>query len=563
MKRDIGKLAKKKYEVLVVGGGIYGACVAWDAALRGLSVALVEKSDFGSETSANSLKIIHGGLRYLQDLNAKRVRKMAVERSNWLRIAPHLVHPLTCLTPTYEKFSRSKLVLATALAINGVISFERKQNEDLGVRLPKGRTISREECQKILAAPELNGITGGAIWYDAQIYNSERLLLSFVLSAEHVGADVANYVQALRFIDNGKIISGVRAQDVQSGDEFDIQAEIVVNCAGAWIDGLLSQYDIPARYIPSKALNLVTHGIKRDCAIGLPGKTHQPGVNGDEDEQTQMLFFVPWRGQTIIGTKHFIDSKPVTDTDLPTNQVTEFIEEINQAFPSMNLKLDDVRHVHWGFLPLVDHSDTRAGVKLLRDSQVHDHQREDGLGGLISVVGVKFTTARATARQTVDLIVRKLRVKAAPSCTDVVPIYGGNIHNFVDYMFRVQSELKTVLDADVVKHLLYTYGSEYQQVLDYLEEEPALRKRVVDGSPVIEAEIVHAVREEMALNLNDVVRRRTELGATGLPRMAGLQKCAEIMGRELDWGLEEIDDEINKVISSFPLGWKKIDSKGG
>jgi glycerol-3-phosphate dehydrogenase len=565
VKRDLSQLARKKYQVLVVGGGIYGVCVAWDAALRGLSVALIERGDFGSGTSANSLKIIHGGLRYLQDVNPKRVRKMAAERSTWLRIAPHLVHPLACLTPTYPELSRSKMVLTTALALNDLISYDLNRSLDRGRWLPESRTISRQECLNLLGDTEIGDITGGVIWYDGQIYNSERLLLSFVLSASQIGAEVANYVEGLSFIGDDANVRGVRAKDVLTGDEFDIQAELVVNCSGVWIDSLLSKLDaisLEPRYFPSIAINLITRRMVSDYAIGLPGKTRTSSLNEDQREHTQMLFFVPWRGYTLIGTKHFIGSSPSASHRLPDLPVTEFVNEVNQAFPGMNLSGADVLHVHWGYLPLVKRSPAKAGLKLLRDSRVVDHRREDGIDGLVTVVGVKFTTARATAQQAVDLIVGKLGARIASCRTYEAPIYGGNIEHFDDYLAGAQTELAPLFDGEVIEHLVTTYGGEYQRLLRYLDVEPPLGERVLDASPVIKAEIIHAVREEMTLTLSDVVRRRTELGAAGLPDSAGLRSCAETMGKELGWRSDQIENEIAAVVSSYPMTVNNLDATG-
>lgn len=188
MKRELEKLSSQTFDVLVVGGGIHGALAVWDATLRGLSAALIERSDFGSATSQNSLKIIHGGLRYLQDGNPFRIRTMARERTTWMRIAPHLVHPLTCLMPTREKLSRSRLAMGVALAVNDLLSFDRNRSMDVGKHLPAGSVIPRQELSRLLPGYPLNDSTGAAVWHDAQIHNSERLLLEFLLSADREGA---------------------------------------------------------------------------------------------------------------------------------------------------------------------------------------------------------------------------------------------------------------------------------------------------------------------------------------------------------------------------------------
>ena len=175
MQRKPSQLTNRKYDLVVIGGGIYGACIVWDAALRGLSVALVERGDFGQETSANSLKTVHGGLRYLQDFDLNLVRMMIEERSTYLRIAPHLVQPLACITPTYSKLTKSRLILGTALKVNDIAGFDR--NKSLDREIPSSQLLSMQACQEILPDLPNEGVTGAALWHDAQIYDTERLTL--------------------------------------------------------------------------------------------------------------------------------------------------------------------------------------------------------------------------------------------------------------------------------------------------------------------------------------------------------------------------------------------------
>ena len=183
MVRELNELSRNQFDVLVIGGGIYGAITAWDAALRGLFVALIERGDFGCATSQNSLKVIHGGLRYLKDGNLKRIRTMACERTVWMKIAPHLVHPLACLTPTYDKISRNQLTMKVALGLNDMLSYDRNQLPDVEKNLPAGQILTREECARHLPGLDTTVITGAALWHDAQMHSSERMLLSFVISA--------------------------------------------------------------------------------------------------------------------------------------------------------------------------------------------------------------------------------------------------------------------------------------------------------------------------------------------------------------------------------------------
>jgi len=554
MKRDLDILSNQKFDVIVIGGGIYGACVAWDSALRGLSVALIEKEDFGHATSSNSLKIIHGGLRYLQDANLIRARAMAFEKSIWLRIAPHLVQPIEFLTPTYKGFKRSKMVFSLALTLNELIGYNQDHILRSRNQISPSRVISREECLQMVKGHDPGYITGGAIWYDAQIYNSERLLISIILSASQAGAKISNYVEAIDFIQNDLGVIGITAKDVFTNQTFDILADMVVNCAGGWAESLVCQLGkgIPAwNYFPSIALNVVSQKKVANIALGLEGSISSPNDDG-KNKQHQMLFFVPWRDYTIIGTKHLFDSGQNHDKFLLESMINEFIKDINKVYPESDLNKSDLVHVHVGSLPSVISGVSRKKFKLLRESQIHDHQKEDGIAGLITLIGVKYTTARMTAQKAVDLVVRRLK-RNSPACrTHEVPIVGGEIENMHGFLLSAKKESQNIVDSEVIEHLVHTYGSEYSQILAYLERETRLGERVVDTRPQIKAEIIHAVREEMAQKLSDVVRRRTEYGAVGLPESGSLQDYAEIMARELKWSLDRKKQEVDDVVASYP-----------
>ena len=554
MKRNLVRLANNTYDVLVIGGGIYGACIAWDAALRGLSVALVDKGDFGHATSANSLKIIHGGLRYLQDANPKLMRTMSRERRRWMRIAPHLVHPMPCLIPTYRVLTKSKLTLATALKLNDLMSHDRNRLTDPQKHLPSGRTISRTACLQLLPGAAADSITGGAIWYDAQVYNSERLLLCFVLSAAQAGAEVANYVEVTGFLRDHGGVKGVRAKDVLTGQELEIQAELVVNSAGAWVDSILGFLDgrPPAtRFRLSSALNLVTPQILSEYAVGIPSRSTSQDREGHLTQHSRTLFVVPWRQYSLIGTIHtpyagLPDEFRVTEED-----IEDLIDEINTAYPGAALTRQDVYHVQWGFLPAVDQDGQAKCVKLLRQGRVHDHEREDGVKGLITVVGVKYTTARHMAQKVVDLAVKKLARQALPCQTHKTPVYGGQIEQFENFLDQAIQKRPSELSPKAVQHLVYNYGSEYPRILTYVDELPAWGQTITDVSPVLRAEVVHAIREEMAQKLTDVIQRRTELGAVGLPDEVSLHLCAELMADELGWDRTRMEQELDDVRAAY------------
>ncbi|HUX06212.1 MAG TPA: glycerol-3-phosphate dehydrogenase/oxidase [Acidobacteriota bacterium] len=565
MKRDIAALTERTFDLVVVGAGIYGAAVAWEAAARGLSVALIDKADFASGNSSSSLKIIHGGLRYLQSLDIPRMRTSVRERMFMLCMAPHLVHPLPCLMPTYPKLMKSKPVMRLGMLLNDIISFDlNRRIKDPCKKIPRGRVVSRQECFKLApglgeAIEGLGPVTGGAVWHDAQMYNSERLELAFVMSAARSGALAANYVEANGYITEGNRVVGLRARDLIGGGEFEIGAKVVLNTVGSGIDSVLSLLrshpDSSAgkrRIKLSTAMNFV---IKRpilgDHAVGVRSPFEYKGAGGVY-RGSRVLFLTPWRQYTLAGTQHLpFDGNP--DGWSPGEEmIAAFVEEVNRAYPGAKLRLDDIGYVHSGIIPM-EKVDSKSGeVNLTSHHKMWDHARTDNIEGLLSVVGVKYTTARNVAERTVGRVFRKLQRKPSASCTLERVLVGGHIGRFSDYLERVVAEKPNGLESEVVKHLVHSYGSEHKGILSKIEDNPELGHKLPGSSEVLMAEVSHAVREEMAVKLADVTLRRTDLGSAGNPGEECLQACAALMAVELGWDDNRRKSEIEEAKSVYP-----------
>lgn len=553
MKRDVEALAEGHYDVLVVGGGIYGVCIARDAALRGLSVALVEKEDFGHATSANSLKIIHGGLRYLQDGNLRLVRAMIRERKAWLRIAPHLVDPLPCLMPTTKEPSRSRALMAVAMSVNDLIAFDRNLDMHPAKRIPRSRLLSRNELRRRAPGIPTDGVNGGVMWYDAHVTNTERLLLAILLSAVTAGARVANYVEVVGFVRKRNEIHGVEIVDTVTGQKMVIRARLVVLSTGVWTQSLLKRCDVSqsdSSLGTSLAINIVTRQICRDYALALPTRSTRGQTASVRPPRT--LFIVPWQGHSIVGTLHlpftFAHNERLT---VHSDVVAGFLAAVNLAYPEARLALADVFHVQAGFLPAHELQGNSGSVRLLRESQIVDHERANGLRGVISVEGVKYTTARRTAKKVVNLALQKLERSAKPCITDIVPVLGGDIGDYEAFLSKAEQSASPRVEAASIRHLASTYGTEYGRILAYLEEDPAWGRQISTHVPVLAAEIVHAVREEMAVRLTDVIQRRTILGAAGPPDVATVEACASMLSNLLGWSRRRRQDEIDHLYYSY------------
>ncbi len=482
MQRDLKQLADTAFDVAIVGGGIYGAALAREAALRGLSAALIDKRDFCCATSANSLKIIHGGLRYLQQADLIRVRESVRERRAMLRIAPHLIRPLPCLMPTVGVL-KSKPAMFAGLLANDILSADRNHGLNADRRLPRGKIISRDELEALLPGYSGPG-TGAALWTDAVADDTERVVVEMVQAAVANGAQAANYVKMVGFLRNGDHVTGITARDQLDNAEFDIQAKLVINAAGPWSNAVLEKLDGRAKPLPY-ALALGMNAVFRrelipNYAAGLPCQEAGP-------DKGRLMFIVPWQNTTMAGTfyrHHQADVNAMAPTEGDTQRL---LDQINSALPHAQLVQDDVTRIHAGLLPCKPDRPADSDPKLLRHYMLVDHTERDGIEGLITTLGVKYTTARDVAERTITLAAGKLGQKIRTSSSATVPLPAGD------------------------------------------------------------KEVSSAIHDEMAQTLADVVYRRTGLGATGAPSDDMLQACAKTMAEELDWDAARLTTEIDAV----------------
>ncbi len=555
MKRDPTKLTDTVFDLLIIGAGINGACAAWDATLRGLSVAIIDKGDFGAATSANSLKFIHGGLRYLQKADIQRTRMSIQERSALLRIAPNFVSPMPCLIPTYGHFKQGKEIMRLALKINDLFGFDRNANIALDRLIPDGKVISKEECLDLFPFFNLNGLTGGAVWYDCQVRNSERLTLSFILSAEKAGAKPCNYLEVISFIKENNNIKGVKVVDVLTGDEIEIYARITLNTAGPWAKRMieLSKNKVSntaGRSNTSLAINLLSHQTLGNVAIGMRSKTpreRDPVCGGN-----RFLFMAPWGEFTLFGTLYKKLCDDINSYNVPKEVIQELIDEFNEVCPGLNLTYENVSFYHRGFIPIKGNVNKKNSSFLLEHDSIIDHAISDGVSGLISSICIKYTTARHLAQKTIDLTFRRLGKKTPPCKTAQVPVCGGEIVQLEDYNDNHSIPLESV------KRLLINYGNCYKDVLEYAQSGSVWVKSIDENSQILRCEILHSIRAEMAVKLSDIVFRRTDLGSASCPSLKQLRVVAKILADELNWSENKQAEEIDEVLYVYsPLNIMK------
>jgi glycerol-3-phosphate dehydrogenase len=530
VKRDLARLARERFDVLVVGGGIHGAAAAREAAARGFATALIERGDFGHATSANSLKIIHGGLRYLQHGDLAKVRDSVRARRAMLRAFGHLAAPLPCVLPTRGWGLRSRPAMAAALLVNELLSLDRNVGVAAAGRLPRGRTLSRAELAR--RAPHLAGnASGGALWYDGLALDTERIVLELVLGAAAGGAAVANRVRAAGFLQSGGRVEGVRARDELSGKQFDIRARVTVTAAGPWLGELHRPLGAGAAAPAlAKAINVVVgRPIFGDTAVGVESS----------GGTRRLFFFVPWRGGTMIGTLYLPHEGPADACAVTPGDLERMVGEINRIHPAARLRPEEVRFAHVGLLPLDPGRDPRQAVEsgLLKRPRLVDAAREQGVEGLVAILGIKYTTGMTVGARAIDLAAAKLG-RAAPAATAPAGT-------------REPLIAPPGFDAALVARLARTYGAAAGAIFRDLAADPVLARRVVHDQPTTGAEVRHAVREEMALSLADVVLRRTGLGTFGHPGRAALEACALLAGDALAWDPAHRAREIELVEAEY------------
>jgi glycerol-3-phosphate dehydrogenase len=528
LKRELHRLTDAPFDVLVVGGGILGACVAWDAALRGLDVGLVERGDFASGTSSNSLKIVHGGLRYIQSLDLRRMRESIRERSTWLRIAAHLVEPLPVLVPAFRRRIQSRLPLILASAITDTVGRDRNSGLHSDRRLPPGRLLSRRETLDLVPQLDRRDLTGSLLFYDAQMYNSERLVLEVLQAASEAGAVVANYVE----LESGTPSDGshwlTQARDVMTGQSLQIRARLIVNAAGPATPAFaasLTGRPAAAKTNYSVALNVMVRSLGHRVAFAMPARREPAEARGKFG--SRQLFVVPRRGRSVIGTGHFIYSGDCVHFELDEQYISRFLSEVNAAWPGNPFRREDLTFAHGGLLPVTAGA-RGSEVRLLKRHRIIDHAA-DGAPSLISAISVKYTTARLVAEAVLNLVCRKLGKRRAPCTTAFSRLPGAPAVPVKELIAQARQRHGGLLDVDILEHLVRTYGTRYEHILTYRDSTPDWDQRLSASSPVIKAQMIHAVREEMAVRAEDLVYRRTELGARGDASDDNLQQASAII----------------------------------
>lgn len=509
-------LSTEKFDVLVIGGGVTGVGAALDAAARGLRVALIEAHDLASGTSSRSSKLIHGGLRYLEQYDFRLVREALQERESMVTsLAPHLVKPVAFLYPLHEKL-KDRTYVGAGLALYDVLrGFQRA--------LPWHKHLSQKNIAHIAPSLRQDIVTGAIKYFDAQVDDARYTMMVARTAARH-GAVIATGVECESLIREGEQVTGAVVRNLENGQLIEVKTGVIVMCAGVWSDDLHAKFDLKPGYEVrmSKGAHIVLPGSAVDSEAGIILKT-----------PVSVLFVIPWEDKWIVGTT---DTEYTGDRNEPLanrEDVDYILAQANRILDPV-LRFEDIIGVYAGLRPLVSKKADALTTKLSRE-----HTVDRPAPGFVSIAGGKYTTYRIMAEDVIDLAAKELKEVVSDSITDKLPIVGADGYSaLVKQVTLISSE--TGLAESQVLHLLNRYGSLMSEILDLIAEDSSLADPLANDLPYLRAEIHYAASHEGARSVDDVVSRRTRISF------------------ELRENAVELLDEISKIIAPI-LGWNRVE----
>jgi glycerol-3-phosphate dehydrogenase len=535
---NLARLSEETFDVAIIGGGITGAGLALDAALRGLKTVLIEKRDFSAGTSSRSTKLIHGGLRYLEHYDFAMVREGLRERAILTRIAPHLAEPFPFLVPIYREKRRNyshPLLMRAGMILYDLLA---------GRFGPGGhRRLSPSEALDFAPKLDRRGLTGALLYYDG-LTDDSRLVIEVLKKAHRSGACLINHAGVNGFLPgpDGRL-SGITVRDQKSDRSLNCHAKIVINATGVWMEETLrlpggAPGEVSKSVRPSKGIHLTVSATR----LPVTAAWLIPSLIGH-----RFYFVVPWEGRVNIGTT---DTDYTGSKDAPhaiESEIEEILSAINAYFPAAGLEPKDVITSWAGLRPLISDPHAKNTTDISRQEEVIESE-----DGLISIAGGKLTTYRLMAENGIDLAEKRLfeRGEIASrhrSTTDRTQISGGDLDRAALVALAQRLAIEEEIPVETARHLVFSYGSGSDRLLELMNEDENLRRPLVPGLPHIAAEAVHAAREEMAITLTDVMTRRTRLAMlAGKESLAAAEVVADLLASELGWDQDHRRREIEE-----------------
>lgn len=531
----IRELSSREFDLLVIGAGIHGAFAALEAARRGFNVAVIDSADFGAATSANSMRVLHGGFRYLQRAGVLRLRESARESDYLMGAAPHLTVRLPCVAPLGTGGMPGGTAFRVAFLAHALLTSGRHDSSGTSAR-----TVNRAEYERLCGHFAVPGAAGGAVWYDGFMSGSERLLMNVIRTGTACGVVAANYARCEALIVSDGTVQGARVHDLHGDTTFEIRAARVINAAGACVQEVMHGIDALPQVRFARGCNAIVRRTPQPCAVAVPVADRR------------MLFAVPFGNVTLLGTWYSsADPRLPAGAAAVSSDVEALLAAFRQAVPGYDIGMADVVAVHAGHVPITEGAAPHnVAASLCERPLVLDHGAAGGVRGVVSLVGVKWTTARAAAVRAVQLATRSLAHTPRRVPSDE-PLHGGPTRGGGETVARAPSSVNGITVATQA-HLAAVYGSAAHEVLLCAAEWPELLTPLAAGEATIGAQVVHAIRTEQALHLTDVLLRRTIVGLTQHPAPALVSAAAAIAATELDWSPAQTAAEIAAVSAGYP-----------
>ncbi|MEO0852045.1 MAG: glycerol-3-phosphate dehydrogenase/oxidase [Cyanobacteria bacterium J06648_11] len=518
------------YDLIVIGGGINGAGIARDAAWRGLKTALIEKGDIASGTTGWSTRLIHGGLRYLEYFEFALVRESLREREILLKIAPHLVQPLQFTIPLYRGGARSRSLIWAGMMLYDLLSYDRS--------LPGHRMLGVSQFKQLFRSVNANGIVGAAQYFDAQVPRAERLCWETVQSARDAGADIFSYAEAIAMPLHEGAIAEIQCRDAIDGEILTIPVganTMVANAGGPWVDRIC-QLSKPLRTPQLMGGTKGSHIIV-DPFPGAPPHAFYTEAQADN----RPFFIIPWLGRYLIGTTDLRYDGSLDAVKASTAEIDYLLTETNRVIPIAQLTRADVQFTYSGIRPLPARP-SGSTSSITRSHSIYDHT-DDGASNLLSLVGGKLTTHRGSSEEVVDAVGRKLGRSLPPSITASTPLPGAILPS-EPMLLEMREKYGDRLPSGTLSHLLSIYGKQTASLLALTAEAPELLDPIAPSQPDIKAQVVFAVRAEMARTMVDITLRRTSMGISARYGRDVLAGVADVLQTHCGWSRERCDREV-------------------
>jgi len=541
LRRYIEEGKQDRFDLVIIGGGITGAAVAYIAAARGLSVALFEKKDYGGATSAATSKLIHGGLRYLANGELKLVRESLRERRILGNIAPNFVYPLPFIMPMYKRWRGNIWKMLIGMYLYDVLSYDKKDTWDKSKKLQNHRLINHRKTIRVEPNLKMEDLRNAFYFFDYQSIFPERLTLAFIKSAAEYGACVSNYTPVEGFIHGeGKRITGVMVRDQFTDRTREVHAGLIVNCGGTWADKILGM---------ASGSDHLTHRVKRSEGIHIiTKKIAGHHVVSIQKADGGHMMIMPWRDHSLIGTtdKEFLGDPD--DYRVSMESIDEIINNVNNNY-GRKISREDIVHAYGGLRPLVD-DQTKGSYETSRKYEVYDNA-VDGIEGMITVEGGKYTTSRSLAREVLKLISSKLDRTLSDPVSDNLYLSGCEIRDMKQFMIRQHLNYKE-FSRNTVEYVSRNYGTESQVVFRIARSNPRFAEAVSHDGEIL-AEVVYAIQYESAKTLRDIMLRRTGIGTLGKPGRTVIDKIATLAAGMLGWSEKRKEDEIASLMKVYDL----------